>query len=77
MALYEHILKLQKQGTKSAEIALQLGVTQRTIHGGSLRETSLTLVPDGNERVCLIHTNPISWSAATRVVAMEHNWKEN
>ena len=31
MALYEHILKLQKQGTKSAEIALQLGVTQRTI----------------------------------------------
>jgi transposase len=31
MARYEHILELQKQGMKSAEIALQLGVTQRTV----------------------------------------------
>ncbi len=31
MARYEHILKLQKQGMKSAEIAQKLGVTQRTI----------------------------------------------
>jgi transposase len=30
-ARYEHIVALQKQGVKSAEIALQLGVTQRTI----------------------------------------------
>jgi len=30
-ARYEHIMALQKQGVKSAEIALQLGVTQRTI----------------------------------------------
>jgi excisionase family DNA binding protein len=31
MARYEHIVALQKQGVKIAEIALQLGVTQRTI----------------------------------------------
>ena len=31
MARYEHILELQKQGMKSAEIANQLGVTPRTI----------------------------------------------
>lgn len=31
MARYEHIVALQKQGVKSAEIALQLGVTPRTI----------------------------------------------
>lgn len=31
MARYEHILELQKQGMKSAEIAQKLGVTQRTI----------------------------------------------
>jgi transposase len=31
MARYEHILQLQKQGMTSAEIALQLGVTPRTI----------------------------------------------
>ena len=30
-ARYEHIVALQKQGVKSAEIALQLGVAQRTI----------------------------------------------
>lgn len=30
-ARYEHIMALQKQGMKSAEIALHLGVTQRTI----------------------------------------------
>jgi transposase len=30
-ARYEHIMALQKQGVKIAEIALQLGVTQRTI----------------------------------------------
>jgi transposase len=30
-ARYEHIVALQKQGVKSAEIALQLGVTQRSI----------------------------------------------
>jgi DNA-binding NarL/FixJ family response regulator len=30
-ARYEHIMALQKQGVKSAEIALQLGVTQRTM----------------------------------------------
>src|SRR6266571_3661140 len=30
-ARYEHIIALQKQGVKIAEIALQLGVTQRTI----------------------------------------------
>lgn len=30
-ARYEHIMALQKQGVKSAEIALQLGVTPRTI----------------------------------------------
>jgi excisionase family DNA binding protein len=30
-ARYEHIMTLQKQGVKIAEIALQLGVTQRTI----------------------------------------------
>src|SRR5713226_447723 len=31
MARYEHILELQKHGLNSAEMALQLGVTQRTI----------------------------------------------
>jgi len=31
MARYEHIVALQKQGVNSAEIALQLGVTQRTM----------------------------------------------
>ena len=31
MARYEHILELQKRGLNSAEMALQLGVTQRTI----------------------------------------------
>jgi transposase len=31
MARYEHIVALQKQGVKSAEIALQLGVTPRTL----------------------------------------------
>jgi transposase len=31
MARYEHILELQKHGLTSAEMALQLGVTQRTI----------------------------------------------
>jgi transposase len=31
MARYEHLVALQKQGLKSAEIALQLGVTPRTI----------------------------------------------
>jgi excisionase family DNA binding protein len=31
MARYEHILELQKQGRTNAEIALQLGVTPRTI----------------------------------------------
>ena len=31
MARYEHILNLQKRGLNSAEMALQLGVTQRTI----------------------------------------------
>ena len=31
MARYEHIVTLQKQGLKSAEIALQLGVTPRTV----------------------------------------------
>jgi transposase len=33
MARYEHIVALQKQGLKSAEIALQLGVTPRTVQG--------------------------------------------
>ena len=31
MARYEHILDLQKRGLTSAEMALQLGVTQRTM----------------------------------------------
>lgn len=31
MARYEHIVALQKQGIKNAEIALQLGMTQRSI----------------------------------------------
>jgi transposase len=31
MARYEHILELQKRGLNRAEMALQLGVTQRTI----------------------------------------------
>jgi transposase len=39
MARYEHIVALQKQGVKLAEIALQLGVTQRTIQRWIATET--------------------------------------
>ena len=39
MARYEHIVALQKQGVKIAEIALQLGVTQRTIQRWIATET--------------------------------------
>jgi transposase len=39
MARYEHIVALQKQGVKSAEIALHLGVTQRTIQRWSATGT--------------------------------------
>ena len=39
MARYEHIVALQKQGMQSAEIALQLGVTQRTIQRWSATGT--------------------------------------
>src|SRR6266852_1934637 len=38
-ARYEHIMALQKQGVKIAEIALQLGVTQRTIQRWIATET--------------------------------------
>jgi transposase len=38
-ARYEHIVALQKQGVKSAEIALRLGVTQRTIRRWIATET--------------------------------------
>src|SRR6266852_3484949 len=38
-ARYEHIVALQKQGVKIAEIALQLGVTQRTIQRWIATET--------------------------------------
>ena len=38
-ARYEQIVALQKQGVKSAEIALQLGVTQRTIQRWIATET--------------------------------------
>jgi transposase len=39
MARYEHIVALQKQGMKSAEIALHLGVTPRTIRRWSATGT--------------------------------------
>ncbi len=39
MARYEHIVALQKHGVKIAEIALQLGVTQRTIQRWIATET--------------------------------------
>src|SRR6266516_3359118 len=39
MARYEHIVALQKQGMQSAEVALQLGVTPRTIQRWSATGT--------------------------------------
>jgi DNA-binding NarL/FixJ family response regulator len=61
MARYEHIVALQKQGVKSAEIALQLGVTQRTIQRWIAAENIAYSRPaPGKEPVSLIPTRPPS-----------------
>ncbi len=73
-ARYEHITALFKQGMKSADIATQTGMTERTVRRWrETVETSLILAPADLDHVSLIHTRPTSWSAGTRAVTMEHN----
>jgi transposase len=76
-ARYQQITALQTQGMKSAEIAAQVGMAERTVRGWLSRGDIPYSSPRQNERVSLIRTGPISSRAGTRVVTMDHNWKAN
>ena len=77
MARYEQITALHKQDMKSADIAAQTGMTERTVRRWrETVETSLILAHAGKDPVSLIPTRPTCFRAGTRVVTRERNWKE-
>jgi transposase len=73
---YESIMALRKQGMMSADIAMHMGMPERTVRHWLSRGTRIP-ARDGNERACLIRTMPTFYSAGTRDVTRDPNWKQN